>query len=106
MSGATRTILIIDDNSYIRAILSNHLKTEGYETIEAADGISAMERVSEGGVDLILLDVMMPDLDGIEVLKRLKQAPATAKIPVVMVSAYGQRENIIRATRETVDWKG
>jgi CheY-like chemotaxis protein len=95
-----RTILVIDDNSYIRAIIANHLQGGGYATVEAADGDEALACARAGGVDLIYLDVMMPKVDGFEVLRELKKDPATVGIPVVIVTAYGQRENVIRATRE------
>ena len=90
-------ILVVDDNAYIRAILANHIQSDGFATEEAADGVAAMEKAA--GCDLILLDVMMPGMSGLEVLQKLKASPTTSAIPVVMISAYGQRENIIRAAR-------
>ena len=97
---SSKTVMVVDDNASIRAIVSNHLQSDGYATQEAASAAEALQKVAAGGIDMILLDVMMPETDGLEVLRRLKQDPATVTIPVVIISAYGQRENIIRAARE------
>lgn len=95
-----RTVLVIDDNNSIRAIIANHLQAGGYAVAEAADGDVGLARAKEGGIDLIFLDVMMPKMDGLQVLHALKGDPLTVAIPVVIVSAFGMRENVIRATRE------
>ena len=96
---AAKKVLIVDDNSYIRTILAVHLKSGGFETDEADDGTVGLAKISEGGIDLVLLDVMMPGMSGLEVLDSLKSMPAASEVPVVMISAYGQRENIINAAR-------
>ncbi len=68
------------------------LEPRGYEVAEAASGEEALERLAAGGVDLVLLDVMMPGIDGYEVCRRIRADPATAFVPVIMVTASGEAE--------------
>ena len=81
-----KTILAVDDSESNIDILLDALGSE-YEIVVALDGESALEIVAEDKPDLILLDIMMPGIDGFEVLERLKASPATADIPVVILSA-------------------
>ncbi len=81
------TILIVDDEETNIDILVNTLSGD-YDIAVAMDGKSALEAVEEEPPDLILLDIMMPDMDGYEVCKRLKDNPETADIPVIFVSAF------------------
>jgi len=81
-----KTILAVDDAESNIDILLDALGSE-YEIVVALDGESALEIVAEDKPDLILLDIMMPGIDGFEVLERLKASPATADIPVVILSA-------------------
>jgi putative two-component system response regulator len=81
-----KTILAVDDTESNIDILLDALGSE-YEIVVALDGESALEIVAEDKPDLILLDIMMPGIDGFEVLERLKASPATADIPVVILSA-------------------
>jgi putative two-component system response regulator len=81
-----KTILAVDDTESNIDILLDALGSE-YEIVVALDGESALEIVAEDKPDLILLDIMMPGIDGFEVLGRLKASPATADIPVVILSA-------------------
>jgi putative two-component system response regulator len=81
-----KTILAVDDAESNIDILVDALGSE-YEVVVALDGESALEIVAEDKPDLILLDIMMPGIDGFEVLKRLKASPDTADIPVVILSA-------------------
>ena len=85
-------ILVVDDESKNRELLRDLLEVNGYAVIEAADGIAALETVKADVCDVILLDVMMPRLDGLEVCRRLKQAPLTAPIPVLLVTALTEKE--------------
>ena len=81
------TILIVDDNKDIQLLLSDLLEDEGYKTLIAGDGRSAIEFVKKSSVDVMLLDVKMPGLDGIETLKRVKKV--NSEMTVIMVSASG-----------------
>jgi CheY-like chemotaxis protein len=90
-SGQT-TILVVDDDQVLRKILSIWLAKSGYSVVEANDGWEALEIVAQQPVGGILLDVMMPGIDGFQVCQRVKSDPATAHIPVVLVTALtGQR---------------
>lgn len=82
-----QTILIADGEPDIRSLLRLYLENAGYATLEAADGQAAVDAVAAGGVDLVLLDIMMPVLDGYEALRQIR---ATGNVPVILVSAKGQ----------------
>ena len=79
-----KTILIVDDEQPIRDILVYNLKKEGYKTIEASDGVTAVDIALEKKPDLILLDIMLPKLDGLSVCKRVKNS---LNIPIIMLTA-------------------
>ena len=78
-----KTILIVDDEAPIRDILVYNLEKEGYKTIEASDGITAVDIALEKKPDLILLDVMLPKLDGLSVCKRIKNS---LNVPILMLT--------------------
>ena len=83
-------ILVVDDEIYIVHILDFSLGMEGYEVITALDGDQALEKVKTEKPDLIVLDIMMPKLDGYEVCKGIKSNSATQHIPVILLSAKGR----------------
>ena len=83
-------ILAVDDEPQILKLVMLSLKAGGFAVIEASDGISAIEIAEAEQPDLILMDVMMPVLDGFEACRRLKDNPATKDIPVVMLTAKTQ----------------
>jgi two-component system response regulator HydG len=90
-----QTILIVDDEESHRLMLRAHLEQEGFSTVEAIDGEEAIAKVAERNVDLILMDIRMPRLDGMEALLRIKRAnPA---IPVIMMTAYGSIDSAVKA---------
>ena len=80
-------ILVADDDKDIRSVLALYLEDAGYEVVEAADGAQALQLLQSQRIDLCLLDIMMPQLDGYQVLKQLRE---TDDIPVIVVSAKGQ----------------
>lgn len=92
-----KSILIIDDEESIRASLKGALEDEGFEVLTAPDGESGIARASDELPDLILLDIWMPGIDGIETLNRLKRL--LPKLPVVMMSGHGTIEVAVKATR-------
>ena len=104
-----RTILVVDDIPLMRTILSKYLKSlglkilaeetsiGGLDIIEASNGRMALERMKERDVDLIFLDLMMPEMDGLTFLARKKEDPRICDIPVVVCSALGESETIERA---------
>ncbi len=87
-----KRVLIVDDEASMRFLLSKLLKRAGYETATAADGPSAIASASSGAFDAIVLDVVMPGMDGFEVCRRLQADPRTAGVPVVFLSASSNGE--------------
>jgi DNA-binding NtrC family response regulator len=90
------TILVVDDEPYNVELLGQELGAAGYKTISAADGGEALSLAAKARPDLILLDVMMPGLDGYAVCQRLKQAEATREIPVIFLSAITETAEKVR----------
>jgi two-component system, OmpR family, phosphate regulon response regulator PhoB len=84
---APRTVLVVDDEPMLRNLLSRLLRMEGYEVIEAEDGQTALELVAREKPELVLLDVMLPARDGLDVLGELRQ---TTDVPVILVSALAE----------------
>jgi DNA-binding response OmpR family regulator len=80
-------IMVVDDDPDTVSILARHLQREGFAAIEAISGPECLRIVREHRVDVILLDLMMPDMDGFEVCRALKEDPDTADIPVIMITA-------------------
>ena len=83
-------ILLADDEEDLRCVLGKRLEAWGYAVIAAADGLEAVRLAATERPDLILLDVMMPKLNGLEAARQLKSAPATARIPIVLITAKGK----------------
>lgn len=85
-------VLVVDDEWEIRDVVSNFLMEKGYETILASNGEEAIELAEKETPHVILLDVKMPGIDGIETCSRLKEGEKTRYIPVIMITAFGDRE--------------
>jgi len=83
-------ILVVDDESDILTLLEYNLKKAGFQVLQAKDGPEAIEAARTHRPDLVLLDIMLPDMEGTEVLKRLKSLDATRAIPVIMLTAKGE----------------
>jgi two-component system response regulator HydG len=92
-----KTILIVDDEKSHRLMLRAHLEREGFQIVEASDGHEAVERVNERSFDLVLMDIRMPTMDGIEALKRIQEAAAAT--PVIMMTAYGSINSAVEALK-------
>lgn len=90
-----QTILVCDDDELLVELLTHRLGARGYHVVVAADGGAAVRQASECDPDAIVLDMMMPVLDGQQVLRRLKADPATADIPVIMLTARRQERDIV-----------
>lgn len=95
--GQLKTLLIVDDQTGIRLLLNEVFTKEGFETRLAANGAEALQSVSEIEPDCVLLDMKMPGIDGVEVLKRIKKD--WPKVPVIMMTAYGE----IDLTEEAIE---
>ncbi|PMB24787.1 PAS domain S-box protein [Fischerella thermalis] len=87
-----KTILVVDDDANIRELLRQHLETEGYNVREAKDGMDAIQQIKTTHPDLILLDVMMPQINGFDVAAVLKNDPQTADIPIIILSIVENKE--------------
>ncbi|MEM9998528.1 MAG: SpoIIE family protein phosphatase [Bacteroidota bacterium] len=96
---AAARLLVVDDNEMNRDMLSRRLRKRGYEVAVAHDGREALAMTATGVFDLVLLDVMMPEMNGYEVLQRLKDDPERRHIPVIMISALDEMESIIRCIK-------
>jgi len=92
-------ILVVDDELPVVQIIKANLEMEGYEVDTAHDGIEALEQVARQRPDLVVLDVMMPRMNGWDVLERLKTDPATMDIPVVMLTALHDVEHLDKGAR-------
>jgi len=98
-----RKILIVDDEPYILNILDFSLDAEGYCVLQAADGDEALRVAAEQSPDLIIMDVMMPRLDGFETCRRLKESVHTRDIPVVLLTARNSHEDRARGDEVKAD---
>jgi adenylate cyclase len=96
-------ILIVDDNATNRDILTTRLKAHGYEALQAADGEEALAAVKQHRPDLILLDVMMPKLDGIETCRRLKGDDTLPFLPIILVTARVDSKDIVAGLEAGAD---
>ena len=93
-------ILIVDDDESLVTVYSTALKKEGFEIITAVNGQQGLEKAKEPGIDLILLDQVLPDISGNEILKTLKQDAQTKEIPVMILSNFSQEELVKQAVDE------
>src|SRR4030042_3388758 len=92
-----KQILVVDDEERIRQSLNGILKDEGYEVFDAKDGAQALKQIENDPPDLVLLDIWMPGMDGMEVLGRIKaQNP---NLPVIMISGHGNIELAVKAVQ-------
>ena len=87
MADRAPRILLVDDEAAIQTLLSYPLRKDGYEVVQASDGGEALERFAEGTFDLVVLDVMMPRLDGLEVCRRLR---SRSSVPIIMLTAKAE----------------
>jgi len=98
-----KRILAVDDEKHIVRLVEVNLQRAGYDVDTAYDGREALEKVKASPPDLIVLDVMMPHLDGFSVLKALKQDATTKHIPVIMLTAKAQDADVFRGWQSGVD---
>lgn len=89
-----KKILVIEDDKFLRELIVQKLTKEGFEVEEAIDGEKGFEKTKEGRPDLILLDLILPGIDGFKVLSQIKEDPVLAEIPVIILSNLGQKEDV------------
>jgi CheY-like chemotaxis protein len=102
MSSKKKRVLICDDDPVILRLLQVNLELEGYEVLLAHHGEEAIEVASQGNPDLIVLDIMMPRLDGYQTMQKLKAGESTSDIPVLFLSAKAQQSDIERGQEQGV----
>jgi len=95
-SPRTPRLLIVDDSEVNRTLLERMFTTNGFDTDVAADGAEALEALQEGDYDLVLMDIMMPFMDGLTALEHIRTAEDTASLPVVLISAMSDVDDIVR----------
>lgn len=93
---ARETILIVEDTELLRRIYTDKLSQEGYAVLQAADGLEALNTLRNESVDLVLLDLVMPRMSGLEALESMKSDPRTKDIPVIILSNLGQESDMER----------
>ena len=89
-----KTILIIEDDKFLRELIVRKLSKEDFEVSEAVDGEEGIKKIIEEKPDLILLDLILPGIDGFEVLARMKKESALSPIPVIILSNLGQKDDV------------
>ncbi len=89
-------VLIIEDDKFLSELISTKLDKEGYEVDIALDGETGLTKIKEGKPTIILLDIMLPGIDGFEVLEKMQADEASKNIPVVILSNFGQEEKVER----------
>lgn len=96
MSTPPKKILIIEDDVFLNELMAKKLLEEGFDVLKAANGEEGLEQARQENPDLILLDLILPGMDGFEILEKLKEDQETSPIPVIILSNLGQREDIER----------
>lgn len=94
-------VVVVEDEEAIRRGIVDALKISGYEPVEAADGLAGLKAARHGGVDLVLLDLLLPKMDGLDVLSELRQTHAA--LPVIVLTARGSEEDRVRGLRAGAD---
>ena len=100
---AERTLLVVEDDASLRETMMYTLRREGYRVLVAADGVTALEVARQQPPALILLDLMLPRLDGLDVCRQLRSRPETAQTPILMLTARGEESDRIRGFETGAD---
>lgn len=98
-----KRILVVDDETELAYAIQIRLKQAGYEVLTAYDGVEGLEKALKENPDLILLDILMPGMDGYQMLRKLKENNQTKSIPVIMLTAKSQLEDVTQATNLGVE---
>ena len=93
------SLLVVDDDEMNRVMLSRLLKRRGYAVTEANDGAAALELVDKHSFDLVLLDILMPGIDGLQVLENLRRTRSVAELPIIMATAADSSSDVVRALK-------
>jgi CheY-like chemotaxis protein len=96
-------VLVVDDDPQVLKLLRLNFEMEGYDVVSASSGAEALELVGRDTPDVVVCDVMMPEIDGLEVVRRLRADPETVALPLVVVSAKAQRDDVREGLRLGAD---
>lgn len=88
----TKRILVVDDSETVRQVLQLSLGNAGFDVVEAEDGVDALSKLSEATVDMVITDLNMPNMDGIELIKEVRQNPGNRFMPIIMLTTESQPE--------------
>ncbi|MDW7643506.1 MAG: response regulator [Desulfuromonadales bacterium] len=99
-----KRILIVEDEESLLKLESILLTSKGYDVTGVTNGQAALDSLAENPSDLVLLDIMLPQIDGFEVCRRIKENPQTKHIPVIMLTAKKSREDMARGEKVGADW--
>ncbi|HEU4365220.1 MAG TPA: response regulator [Candidatus Krumholzibacteria bacterium] len=91
----TEKIVVIEDEDDILEVIAYNLKREGYEVITSTSGEDGLEKIEKSSPQLVVLDLMLPEIDGLELCRKLKSDPLTRSIPVIMVTAKGEESDVV-----------
>lgn len=94
-----KKILLIEDDDMLRELITKRLTKGGYAVLQATDGVEGLKAVEEQKPDLVLLDIVLPGIDGFEVLEKIKNSASLSKTPVVMLSNLSQKDDIDKALK-------
>ncbi len=95
----TKTILVVEDDKFLRELIVRKLKEENFNITEAIDGEEGIKKIKEEKPDLVLLDLILPGIDGFEVLSKMKEDMSLAQIPVIILSNLGQKDDVERGLK-------
>ena len=98
-----KKILIIEDDKFLRKVINKKLLKEKYEVVEAVDGEQGLKAVKEKKPELVLLDLVLPEMDGFEVLAKIKKDPTISKTPVIILSNLGERDEVKKGLESGAD---
>ncbi|MBL7662332.1 response regulator [bacterium] len=98
------TIFVVDDDNHARSLVEMILKSKGYNAVCCINGQDALDKLKTTIPNLVLLDIMMPGLNGYDVLKAMKENPKTENIPVIMLTAKGQGDEIMEGYQHGADY--
>jgi DNA-binding response OmpR family regulator len=96
-------ILVVEDDKFLRELITQKLKREGHDVREAVDGEDGVRKIEEEKPDIILLDLILPGIDGFEVLAKIKENPERKDVPVIILSNLGQRDDVERGLKLGAD---
>lgn len=98
------TVLVVDDNADVVTIVQTILEADGYEALVAYSGVEALTQLAKHKPDLVILDIMMPEMSGLEVLERMRETPSVAQIPVILLTAKTDDEDFLSGYRSGADY--